>query len=162
MTNILDEILPHQKPSTADKAMLKAHEKSQKIIERAVKKANQILTQANFFHKSLKESLRQDLKDAISKSVQTYQMEFRKAIDESIKTNQKILSEYMDSMKKAAEQELKNYTQSRKQQIDQDISLKAEEIVKDTIGEELPASFKEKLIFKALEKAKKNGLFSED
>ena len=69
--SFLDELLPHQQ--NQQKVLLKAHEKAQKIIEKASQKANQILIQSNFFHKSLKDSLRLELKDAIGRSVQKYQ-----------------------------------------------------------------------------------------
>ncbi|MBW7960199.1 hypothetical protein B6D29_00700 [Microgenomates bacterium UTCPR1] len=157
MSSILDELLPHQRK--ANKSLIKANEKSQKIVEKAIKKANQILTQANFFHKSLKETLRQDLKTAINKSIVVFKEEYRRSIDESIKMNQKILSDYLIDMKDQIKAELDSYTRERKKTIDRIIEEKAEDVIRRTIGDELPVSFKEKLIVKALEKAKQDGLF---
>ena len=140
---------------------MKAHQKSQKIIERAIKKANQILTQTNFFHKSLKAMLKQELKKSMATAAVVYQKEFKKLISQSLKENQLLLRDQVKAMRHLVEKELEIYKQRRKRAIDKDISQQATLMVKEAFMEELPSSFKEKLVLNALEKAKKDGFFTD-
>jgi molecular chaperone DnaK (HSP70) len=167
--SFLEELLPHQ--INQQKALLKDHEKAQKIIERATKKANQILIQSNFFHKSLKESLRQELKDAVQSSVQTYQKELESAVKKSLndlqaiikqqlKDNQEFLQNKTKDQWSLIEKDLSDYKEERKRETDKMIRDKVGELVSETFVKTMPESMKEKLIFEALEAAKKDGLFN--
>lgn len=173
MSNILDDLLPHHKKQAekVDKVLLKAHEKAQKIIERASKKANQILIQSNFFHKSLKESLRQELKDAIGKSVLTYQKELETGIKKSLVDLQEIIKkqlkdnqEFLQSKTKEQwamiEKDLTDYKEQKKLETDKIMTVEIRKLVSETFIKAMPESMKEKLIFEALERAKKDGFFN--
>lgn len=164
--SFLSELLPHQ--VNQQKVLLKAHEKAQKIIEKASQKANQILIQSNFFHKSLKESLRQELKDAIGKSVQTYQKELEAGIKKSLVDLQEIIKkqlkdnqEFLQSKTKEQwmmiEKDLNDYKQNKKLEIDKIMEIEIRKLITDNFIKSMPESMKEKLIFEALERAK--GLF---
>ena len=152
--------------------VLKAQEKAQKIIERAAKKANQILIQSNFFHKSLKESLRQELKDAVQKSVQVYQKELQIGIKNSLvdlqeiikkqlKENQEFLQNKTKEQWALIEKDLKDYKKQRKQEINTIMEDQIKKIISETFIKTMPESIKEKLIFEALDKAKKDGFFTD-
>jgi len=167
--SFLEGLLPHQ--VNQQNVLSKAHEKAQKIIERASKKANQILIQSNFFHKSLKESLRQELKSAVQKSVQTYQKELEEGIKKSLvdleeiikkqlKDNQEFLQNKTKEQWELIEKDLSNYKEQRKQEMDKIIRDKIGELVSDTFIKAMPESMKEKLIFEALESIKKDGFFN--
>ena len=167
--SFLEELLPHQ--VNQQKELLKAHKKAQKIIERASKKANQILIQSNFFHKSLKESLRQELKGAIGKSVQTYQKELETGIKKSLvdlqeiikkqlKDNQEFLQSKTKEQMTLIEKDLLDYKQQKKLEIDKLMEIEIRKLVTDNFIKSMPESMKEKLIFEALERAKKDGFFT--
>lgn len=167
--SFLEGLLPHQ--INQEKVLLKAHEKGQKIIEKAAKKANQILIQSNFFHKSLKESLRQELKTAVQKSVQAYQKELEIGIKQSLVDLQEIIKkqlkdnqEFLQSKTKEQwaliEKDLNDYKQQEKQEIDKMIMEQVRKLASEIFIKAMPESIKEKLIFEALEKAKKDGFFS--
>jgi len=167
--SFLEELLPHQ--VNQQKELLKAHKKAQKIIERASKKANQILIQSNFFHKSLKESLRQELKGAIGKSVQTYQKELETGIKKSLvdlqeiikkqlKDNQEFLQSKTKEQMTLIEKDLLDYKQQKKLEIDKLMEIEIRKLVTDNFIKSMPESMKEKLIFEALESAKKDGFFT--
>lgn len=154
-----------------EKSLLRAHEKAQKIIERASKKANQILIQSNFFHKSLKETLRQELKDAIEKSVETYQKELEIGIKKSLidlqeiikkqlKENQEFLQNKTQEQWKMIEKDLNDYKQNKKLEISKIMEIEIRKLVTDTFIKAMPESMKEKLVFEALESAKKDGFFT--
>ena len=166
--SFLEELLPHQ--VNQQKELLKAHEKAQKIIKRASKKANQILIQSNFFHKSLKESLRQELKDAIGKSVQAYQKELEIGIKKSLvdlqeiikkqlKDNQEFLQNKTKEQWKRIEKDLTDYKQQKKLEADKMMETEMRKLVSETFIKAMPESMKEKLLFEALESAKKDGFF---
>lgn len=166
--SFLEELLPHQK--SQEKVLLKAHEKAQKIIEKASQKANQILIQSNFFHKSLKESLRQELKGAIGKSVETYQKELESGIKKSLvdlqeiikkqlKDNQEFLQSKTKEQMTLIEKDLNDYKQNKKLEIDKIMETEIRKLVTETFIKAMPESAKEKLIFEALERAKKDGFF---
>lgn len=167
--SFLEELLPHQ--VATQKELLKAHEKAQKIIERASKKANQILIQSNFFHKSLKESLRQELKDAIGQSVVAYQKELEIGIKKSLvdlqeiikkqlKDNQEFLQSKTKEQWSLIEKDLDLYKVQKKLEVDSIMEKEIRKLVTDTFIKAMPESMKEKLIFEALERAKKDGFFT--
>lgn len=161
MAKILEEIFSHQKQRVKEeKVLLKAHQKSKRIIERAVKRANRILTQTNFFHKSLKEMLKQELKKSVTTAAAVYQKELKELINQSLEENHAFLHHQVEAMRQMVEKELAAYEEERKRVIDQDIRQQAAEFVQEAFVEELPPSFKEQLVLKALEKAKKNGFFT--
>lgn len=164
--SFLEGLLPHQ--INQEKILLKAHAKGQKIIERAAKKANQILIQSNFFHKSLKESLRQELKTAVQSSVQVYQKELEAGIKKSLadlqeiikkqlKDNQEFLQNKTKEQWLLIEKDLIDYKQQKKLETDKMMAIEIRKLVSDTFIKAMPESIKEKLIFEALERAK--GLF---
>lgn len=166
--SFLSELLPHQQ--SQQKVLLKAHEKAQKIIEKASQKANQILIQSNFFHKSLKESLRQELKDAIGKSVETYQKELESGIKKSLvdlqeiikkqlKDNQEFLQNKTKEQMALIEKDLNEYKQNKKLEINKSMEVEIRKLVTETFVKAMPEAMKEKLIFEALEKSKKDGFF---
>lgn len=157
--SFLDELLPHQ--VNQQKELLKAHEKAQKIIEKATKKANQILIQSNFFHKSLKESLRQELKSAVQNSVKTYQKELEEGIKKSLIELQEIIKSKTNTQWALIEKDLMEYKQQRKLETDKIMREEIKKLISDSFIKAMPESIKEKLIFEALEKAKKNGLFTD-
>lgn len=167
--SFLEELLPH--PKSQEKVLLKAQDKAQKIIERASKKANQILIQSNFFHKSLKESLRQELKDAVSKSVKIYQIELETGIKKSLIDLQEIIKkqlkenqEFLQNKTKEEwimiEKDLIEYKKQRKLETDKIISEEIKKLVAESFIKVMPESMKEKLVFEALDKAKKDGFFT--
>lgn len=152
-------------------SLIKAQEKAEKIIERASKKANQILIQSNFFHKSLKESLRQELKSAVQSSVQTYQKELEIAVKKSLsdleeiikkqlKENQEFLQDKTREKWVLIEKDLIEYREQSKQEIDKIMMEQIKQLITDSFVKSMPESAKEKLVFEALEKAKKDGFFT--
>jgi len=166
--SFLDELLPHQQ--NQQKVLLKAHEKAQKIIEKASQKANQILIQSNFFHKSLKDSLRLELKDAIGRSVQTYQKELEAGIKKSLvdlqeiikkqlKENQEFLQNKTKEQTALIEKDLNDYKEQKKLETDKLLEVEMRKLVSEIFIKAMPESMKEKLIFEALEGAKKDGFF---
>lgn len=167
--SFLEELLPHKQ--NQQKVLLKAHEKAQKIIEKASKKANQILIQSNFFHKSLKESLRQELKVAIGQSVKTYQKELETGIRQSLADLQEIIKkqlkdneEFLQNKTKEQitliEKDLNDYKQQKKLETDKMIEIEIRKLISDAFIKAMPESMKEKLVFEALERAKKDGFFN--
>jgi hypothetical protein len=167
--SFLEELLPHQ--VNQQKVLLKANEKAQKIIERASKKANQILIQSNFFHKSLKESLRQELKGAIGESVKTYQKELEVGIKQSLvdleeiikkqlKDNQEFLQSKTKEQMILIEKDLSEYKKNKKLEIDRLMEIEIRKLVADNFIKSMSESMKEKLVVEALESAKKNGFFT--
>ena len=167
--SIFSQLFSHQEKEK--KVLLSAHKKSQRIIEKAVKEASQIIVQANFFHKGLENVLKAKLEKAVEEASIAYQkelknlithslIEFQKMIKNQFEKDQLLLHNETEVMKRLMEKEIETYKQQKKQAVDRDISQKVTEIVKEAFIEELPASFREKLVFKALDKAKKDGFFT--
>jgi F0F1-type ATP synthase membrane subunit b/b' len=163
-TSILDGLFPHDDAA-------KAQKKAEKIIKHAIKEAHSILTQATFFHKSLKESLKDELRSALDSSITLFRTELQSQTtiitDEFRKTIQKELHVMHDHLQKQAEVELKKIEDELmlyKQEKQKDIDTKLEEVLKNEMREvlhiELPEKVKRELLIKALERAKKNGFFT--
>jgi len=168
--SFLSELLPHDKQKQrTEKILLKAHEKSQKIIEKSIKKANQILIQANFIHKKLKEELKLELKQAVQNSAGLYQRELESAVKNSLLDFQAIIQKefktYQEFLRKKTEeewlkiaQELELYKKAKKQELEKNLALEIRRLAREVLGKSLPFEFQEKLIFEALQKAKEQGI----
>lgn len=148
-----------------------AEKKAEHIIKHAIKEAHSILTQATFFHKSLKDSLKDELRIALDTSITLFRAELNTQTtlitDEFRKTIQNELHIMHDNMQSQAEielkkieQELETYKQEKQKTIDADIAEVLKKELQEVLHIDLPEKIKQELLVKALDRAKKNGFFN--
>jgi len=162
--SLLDGIFPHDDTATAQK-------KSERIIKHAIKEAHSILTQTTFFHKSLKESLKDELRIALDAGITLFRQELAikttLITEEFRKTIQHELRDVHDNLQKHAEQEMKQieedliaYKKEKLMAMDSELTELLKNEIRETLKIELPEKIKQELLIKALERAKRNGFFS--
>jgi len=148
-----------------------AEKKAERIIKHAIKEAHTILTQTTFFHKSLKESLKEELKKGLDTSVEAFRVElasqttlitdeFRKTIQHELHLMHDNLQHQAEIEMKKIEQELLEYKKEKQKMVDGEIADILKKELRDVLHTELPEKIKQKLLIKALERAKNNGFFS--
>ena len=148
-----------------------AEKKSERIIKHAIKEAHSILTQTTFFHKSLKESLKDELKNALDTSITLFRAEldkqttlitdeFRKTIQHELHLMHDHLQHQAEIELKKIEQELQDYKQEKQKSIDTELAEVLKQELQEVLHVELPEKIKQQLLVKALERAKKNGFFT--
>ena len=166
--SILEELFPHEDEKNIS---VKAKKKAEQIIKHAIKEAHSIVTQTTFFHKDLKNSLKDELKIALDNSIVLFRDELSKQTtlitNEFCKAIQNELHLMHDNVQKQAaqelnkiEEELVEYKKKKQGTIDNDIAEMLKKELQDVLHTELPENVKQQLIIKALERAKKNGFFN--
>ena len=136
-------------PVDQKKVLLRARKKAKKIVEDATFEANEILAEGEIVDKSFKENIQAEL-------VREVEIGVKKQLHE--------MSEFLQSKTQEQwvliEKELAEYKEQRKQNIDEVMKLEVRKLVTDAFIRSMPESMKEKLVFEALERAKKDGFFT--
>lgn len=149
----------------------KAQKKAEQIIKHATKEAHSILTQATFFHKSLKESLKDELKKALETSIVLFRTElaaqtalitdeFRKATQQELRTMHEHLRKQTEEELKKVEEEVALYKKQKQEKVDSELTELLKKELYEVLHTELPEKITQQLLIKALQQAKKNGFFT--
>ena len=156
---------------THEDTAISAEKKAERIIKHAIKEAHSILTQTTFFHKSLKDSLKEELKKGLDTSILAFRQElssqtilitdeFRKTIQNELHLMHDNLQKQAEIELKKVEQELQDYKREKQKTIDSDMAEVLKKELQEVLHVDLPERVKQQLLIKALERAKRNGFFS--
>jgi hypothetical protein len=170
--------------------LLRAHAKSQKIIEDATEKANQIISSSETLKTKNLDDIKKQIEKAQENDLKIYQVSVSKIQEESIKVLQNVpdyikallskeilivkddlLSEIKvahDNAKALIEQayqkaddEVAVYKKVRMDALDKTIISIVQQISRKVLNKEIESQEHEKLVIKALEEAKRQNVFSE-
>lgn len=162
--------------------------KSQKILEEAIIRANKIISQSQVFLEEHNKDLLQILNKVSEMYAKRYQESLGLVQEEAIKMLQNIPNdlkvfmvsaidgfretltkevektqkEVADSLREsiiAAQHEIERYKEERKREIDERIVEYVAEVTKRVLRKEISIDEHEKLVLKALEEAKRQGIF---
>jgi len=148
-----------------------AEKKAERIIKHAIKEAHSILTQTTFFHKSLKESLKKELRIALDTSIALFRTElahqteliageFRTTIQQELHSMHDHLQIQSEQELKKIQEDLATYKTEKQKKIDADIAEILKREMNEVLHIELPDKVKQELLIKALARAKQNGFFN--
>jgi hypothetical protein len=169
--------------------LLRAHVKSQKIIEEAVDKASQIVSSSEALKTSKVDNIEKEIEKADAAYLKIYQESIAKIQNESLKGLQNlpdyikallskealgIKDELSTEIKKAqedakqlvleaykkADQEVASYRKMRLDALDNTIVNIVQAVSRKVLTREIDANEHEKLVMKALEEAKKQNVFA--
>lgn len=171
--------------------LLRAHAKSQKIIEDATDKARQIITSAEEQKKNDLDEVQKQIEKAQKENYKIYKDSVSKIQDESMKLLQNV-PEYIKALLskeimqvqenlvseirvahenakdvitqayKKADDEVEEYKKVRMDALDKTIISIVQQISRKVLNKEIEAVEHEKLVIKALEEAKRQNVFLED
>lgn len=171
--------------------LLRAHSKSQKIIEDATERANQIISSTETLKTQSIDNIQKQIEKAQLNNFKLYQGSVSKIQEESIKVLQNVpeyikallskeilmvkddlLSEIKIAHENAkalitqayqkADDEVYTYKKVRMDALDKTIVAIIQQISRKVLNKEIETSEHEKLVIKALEEAKRQNIFSED
>lgn len=170
--------------------LLRAHAKSQKIIEDATDKANQIISSSGTLKTKSLDDIQKQIEKIQNNNLKIYQDSVNKIQDESIRVLQNVpeyikallskeilivkddlLSEIKTAHENAkaiitqayqkADDEIAEYKKVRMDALDKTIISIVQQISRKVLNKEIEANEHEKLVMKALEEAKRQNVFSE-
>ena len=100
----------------------------------------------------------------ISKDIEVNTIEeiknFKESMEDLTVSSEKLVKKKIDTDYEEVKKEIQSYREEKLQKIDQDIYNVLEKVAKEVLGKAISLSEHEDLIEKALEKAKKEGVFS--
>lgn len=169
--------------------LLRAHAKSQKIIEEATERANQIISSTEDLKKNDLGQIQKEIEKAQKENYEIYKSSVYKIQDESMKLLQNVpeyikalLSKEILSVKddlvaeikvahenakeiitqayKKADDEVEVYKKVRMEALDKTTINIVQRISRKVLNKEIEAADHEKLVMKALEEAKRQNIFS--
>ena len=167
--SFFETILP--KKSRPEQTAKTAERKADMIVRHAIKEAESSITQAHFFHKSLRDSLKDELKRALDTSMTEFQVELQKQLtqmmDEYKSTLMKevhavhtLLHSNMEKELSEMRADIQTYKEQQKKSISEELKSSLEQYIDAQFDVEIPPRMKETIITKALERAQKHGFFS--
>ena len=168
--------------------LIQAQIRAQKILEEAHVKAREMLTRNDSFSKDLETKIEEELAKSMKMYVDKYDETLEKTEKESIKVLQNIpsdiktlflkeievvrqnLSQEVQKVEKDARQivmdayqkveaEVEKYKLERIKQVDESIILILKDVARKVLSKEINKEEHEKLVLKALEEAKRQGVF---
>jgi len=150
-----------QETQEISKITLKARMEAQnKMEEEILKNINQLNAQAKKEFLEIRKKTNETINE-LAKESKKHLEEFIKNLELELvdlkKVEDEVLKYYVENTKK----ELENYKQQKIKEVDQNIYKIIEKVIKNTTGKLINVSEHQELVIKALEKAKKEGIFTE-
>ena len=150
-----------QETQEISKITLKARMEAQnKMEEEILKNINQLNAQAKKEFLEIRKKTNETINE-LTKESKKHLEEFIKNLKLELvdlkKVEDEVLKYYVENTKK----ELENYKQQKIKEVDQNIYKIIEKVIKNTTGKLINVSEHQELVIKALEKAKKEGIFTE-
>lgn len=170
--SILDNLIGPQKKHQSSEVILDhAHKKAEKIITEATIKASDLLAQSELLNENLKKQIEVEMMRAVSENAEFIKTqtkltldvtleEFKALIKSSITDMQTTLRQKIDEQFELTKKDIDLYKAERLKKIDEHIVRRIDEMAKELLGEIITPTDHRQLVIKALEKAKKDGLFS--
>lgn len=156
--------------------------KERKILDDATHEADQIITGANYIKQDSQETINQAIRQIVvelQKDSLTASQTFMKSYTDSLQTIsqqsiqdfqtvvkslqtdlQKQIQQFHQSLLPNLEKELEEYKQMRLKQTDQMVSRVVQKASQDVLNKALPLEDHHTIMLEALEKAKKEGMFT--
>ncbi len=187
--SLLHQKKPDQNPQdAASKIIAKAQRKSEVLLENAVKEAELIISQTKNFRDELQKSLKEDVAYQASQFAQGYQgllpeikKYYQTGIDEQLRAFEdqlrvftldveKTFKDKLDTLANLlrdqtlqeftiVQKELTDYKQAKMREIDERVKRIVKTAAAEVVGKTLSLADHQDLIMKALEKAKREGVF---
>ena len=174
----------------ANKVLEEAGLKAQKIIEEATKKSQDLINQTQLLTDQQRANIQSQIELIIGKQQESFEQIFgdlklkysqlatssedlfeegikkelllvKEELGSQINKFQDSLLDQIDAQQKTIESELKGYKAKRIEDIEKNIQDILIQVVKEVLGKSISASEHEDLIIEALEKAKKENIFSD-
>lgn len=173
-------------PNLPEKVLDAAHARAEKIIERALRKSEEILQDMDTFREEMKKELRPIFKQSAESFVKTVKDEsayfieactvlipeikerYLKGMEQTLekfktdltKETTDLLKTKIDAEWQQAQKDIEEYKEKQKQQIEKQIEEKISALVREAFGKSLTVSQHQQLVMNALEKAREEGVFN--